>query len=41
MKANIETYHLEIRWEGVDWADIAQGMNKGRAVVNAAMNLRV
>jgi hypothetical protein len=41
MKANIETYHLENRWEGVNWADVAQDMNKGRVLVNAVMNFRV
>jgi limonene-1,2-epoxide hydrolase len=41
MQANIETYHLEIRWEGVDGADVAQDRNKRRALVNAVMNIRV
>jgi hypothetical protein len=32
---------LEIGWGGVDWIGLAQDRDKWRAVVNAAMNLRV
>jgi hypothetical protein len=31
----------EIRWENVDWINMAEGTDKWRAVVKAAMNLRV
>jgi hypothetical protein len=31
----------EIGWDGMDWIDLAQKMNKWRALVNTVMNLRV
>jgi hypothetical protein len=31
----------EIGWDGVDWVDLAQGRDQGRALVNTVMNLRV
>jgi hypothetical protein len=31
----------EIRWDGVDWFDLAQDRDKWRALVNTVMNLRV
>jgi hypothetical protein len=31
----------EMRWDGVDWIDLAQGRDQRRAVVNTVMNLRV
>ena len=31
----------EVEWMGVDWIDLAQNMDKWRALVNAVMNLRV
>ena len=31
----------EIRWENVDWINMAEGTDKWRAAVNAAMNFRV
>ena len=31
----------EVSWEGMDWIDLAQDRNRWRALVNAAMNLRV
>jgi hypothetical protein len=31
----------EVGWEGMDWTDLAQDRYRWRAVVNAAMNLRV
>jgi hypothetical protein len=30
----------EARWEDVHWIHLAQDRNKGRALVNAVMNLR-
>jgi hypothetical protein len=37
---NIERYFKEVRWEGVDWFDLAQDVNKCWAPMNAVMNLR-
>jgi hypothetical protein len=31
----------EAGWGGMDWIDLAQDMERWRAVVNAVMNLRV
>jgi hypothetical protein len=31
----------EIGWDGVDWIDLAEDMDKWRALVNTVMNLRV
>jgi hypothetical protein len=31
----------EIRWDGVDWVDLAQDRDHWRALVNTVMNLRV
>ena len=31
----------EVSWEGTDWIDLAQDRYRWRALVNAAMNLRV
>jgi hypothetical protein len=31
----------EIEWDGMDWIDLAQDMDKWRALVNTAMNLQV
>jgi hypothetical protein len=31
----------EIGWGGVDWIDLAQDREQGKALVNAVMNLRV
>jgi hypothetical protein len=38
---NITMDLLEIGWGGVDWLGLAQDRDKGRALVNAVMNLRV
>jgi hypothetical protein len=38
---NIKMDLLVIGWGGVDWIGIAQDRDKWRALVNAAMNLRV
>jgi hypothetical protein len=33
---------LEIkRWSGMEWINLAEGRDQGRALVNMAMNLRV
>jgi hypothetical protein len=31
----------EIRWDGRDWIEMAQGRDQWRALENAVMNLRV
>jgi hypothetical protein len=38
---NIKMDHREIRWDGVDWIDLAQDRDQRRALVNIVMNLRV
>jgi hypothetical protein len=34
-------YLREIRWNGVDWIDMAQDRDKWRALVSTALNLHV
>jgi hypothetical protein len=31
----------EIRWDGIDWIDLAQNRDKLKALVNTVMNPRV
>ena len=31
----------QVRWGGMDWIDLAQDRDRWRAVVDAAMNLRI
>jgi hypothetical protein len=38
---NIKTDRVEIEWDGVDWIGLAQDRDTWRALVKAAMNLRV
>jgi hypothetical protein len=38
---NIKIDPREIGWVGMDWIDVAQDMDQWRAIVYAAMNLRV
>jgi hypothetical protein len=38
---NSKTDLREIRWDGVDWVDLAQDRDEWRALVNTVMNLRV
>jgi hypothetical protein len=38
---NIKMDLREIRWDGMEWLDLAQARNQRRALVNAVMNLRV
>jgi hypothetical protein len=33
--------YREIRWDGVDWIDMAQDRDQWRALVNTALNLRI
>jgi hypothetical protein len=38
---NIKMDHREIRWDGMDWIDLAEDRDQWRALVNTVMNLRV
>jgi hypothetical protein len=38
---NIEMDLGEIRWDGMDWIDLAQYRDQWRALVNTVMNLRI
>jgi hypothetical protein len=38
---NITMELREVRWDGMDWIDLAQDRDRWRALVNAVMNLRV
>jgi hypothetical protein len=38
---NIKMDLREIRWEAMDWIDLAQSRNQWRALVSTVMNLRV
>jgi hypothetical protein len=38
---NIKTNLREIRWNGIDWIDMAQDRDQWRALVNTVKNLRV
>jgi hypothetical protein len=38
---NIKMDFREIGLDGMDWIDLAQGMDHWRALVNMVMNLRV
>jgi hypothetical protein len=38
---NIKIDLREIRWDGMDWIDLAQDRDQWRALVNIVMNFRV
>jgi hypothetical protein len=38
---NIKMHLKELEWEGMDWIDLAQDRDRWRALVSAAMGLRV
>jgi hypothetical protein len=38
---NIKMDLREIGWDGMDWIDLAQDRDQWRALVKAAMNLRI
>jgi hypothetical protein len=38
---NIKIYLREMRWDVMDWMDIAEDRDQLRALVNTVMNLRV
>jgi hypothetical protein len=38
---NIKMDLREIRWDGVNWIDMAQDRDQWRALVNTVLNLRV
>jgi hypothetical protein len=38
---NVKINLRDIGWDGMDWIDLAQDMNKQRALVNTVMKPRV
>jgi hypothetical protein len=38
---NIKMDLRDIGWDGIDWIDLAQTMDRWRVLVNTVMNLRV
>jgi hypothetical protein len=38
---NIKMDLIEIRWDGVDWINMAQDRDQWRALVNVVLNFRV
>jgi hypothetical protein len=38
---NIKMDFREIKWDGMDWNELAQDRDQWRALVNTVMNLRV
>jgi hypothetical protein len=38
---NIEMDLKEIKWDGMDWINLAQNRKQWRALVNTVLNLRV
>jgi hypothetical protein len=38
---NIKMDLREIRWDGMEWIDLAEDRDQWRALVNTVMNLRV
>jgi hypothetical protein len=38
---NINLYLKDIGWDGMDWMNLAEEMEKGQAVVHTVMNLQV
>jgi hypothetical protein len=40
-KDNIKMGLKETEWEGMDWINLAQDKNQGRALMTAVMNLQV
>jgi hypothetical protein len=41
MWTGYKTYLQDVGFEGVDWIELAQDMDRRRALVNVVMNLRV
>jgi hypothetical protein len=40
-KNDIKMDVQDVRWGPMDWIDLAQDMDRGKALANAVMNLRV
>jgi hypothetical protein len=38
---NIKLDLGEIKWDGIDWIDVAQDVDQWRALLNTVMNLRI
>jgi hypothetical protein len=38
---NIKMNLQKVGWEGMDWINLAQNIDRWRAIVNAVMNLQV
>jgi hypothetical protein len=41
MGENIKMNNRDTGWDCMDWIDLSQDMDQGRALVNTVMNLRV
>jgi hypothetical protein len=37
----VNTIKIDLRWDGMDWIDLAQERNQWRALANTVMNPRV
>jgi hypothetical protein len=39
--SDLDGFSVEVEWGDVDWIGLAQDRDKGRALVNSVLNLRV
>jgi hypothetical protein len=37
----VDNIKMDLKWDGVDWIELAQDRDQWRALVNTMMNLRV